>query len=166
MLPILTRWRIFLYMFLNFCLWANFSGVYFVWDIPSGLGGQSILSEFFAFFFCKVLIVYLLSCVWLSVTPWTVAQQSPLSMGFSRREYWSGLTFPPPRDLPDPKVKSMSPLSPALAGRFFTTGPPGKPLWKVPYGYLWPSLYVKFLALEFSYWVNTVNLDSTLLWKG
>ena len=55
---------------------------------------------------------------------WTVARQASLSMGFPRQEYWSGLPFPSPGDLPDPGIKSMSP---ALAGRFFTTEPPGKP---------------------------------------
>ena len=59
----------------------------------------------------------LLSCVWLFVTPWTVACQAPLSMGFSRQEYWSGLPCPPPGDLPYPGIE---PMSPALAGRFFT----------------------------------------------
>ena len=59
------------------------------------------------------------SCV-NSVTLWTVACQAPLSMGFSRREYWSGLPCPPPGDLPDPGIKPMS-LSTALAGGFFTT---------------------------------------------
>ena len=58
------------------------------------------------------------------MTPWTVAHQAPLSMEFPRQEYWSGLTFPSPRDFPDPEIK---PASPALAGRFFTTEPPGKP---------------------------------------
>ena len=57
-------------------------------------------------------------------TPWT-ACQAPLSMGFSRQEYWSGLPCPPPEDLPDP---GMEPASHALAGRFFTTEPPGKPI--------------------------------------
>ena len=58
------------------------------------------------------------------VTAWTIAHQAPLSMGFPREEYWSGLPFPPPRDLPDPGIY---PASPALAGRFFTTEPPGNP---------------------------------------
>ena len=66
------------------------------------------------------------SHVWLSATPWTVARQAPLSMGFPRQEYWSGLPFPTPGDLPDPGVE---PASAALAGRFFTTAPPGKPWW-------------------------------------
>ena len=61
-----------------------------------------------------------------SVTQWTVALQAPLSMGFYRQEYWSALPFSSPRDLPDPGIKPMSPASPALAGRFFTTVPHGK----------------------------------------
>ena len=59
------------------------------------------------------------------VIPWTVACQAPLSMGFSRQEYWSGLPFPSPGDLPDPEIE---PTAPALAGGFFTTEPPEKPL--------------------------------------
>ena len=66
----------------------------------------------------------MLNGVWLFATPWTVAYQAPLSMGFSRQEYWSGLPFPPPGDLLDPKIE---PVSPALAGGFFTTELPGKP---------------------------------------
>ena len=58
------------------------------------------------------------------VTPRTVARQAPLSMGFSRQEYWSRLSFPSPGDLSDPGIE---PTSPSLAGRFFTTEPLGKP---------------------------------------
>ena len=58
------------------------------------------------------------------VTPWTVAPQAPLSMGFPRQEYWSGLPFPSPGDLPNPGTE---PVSPALAGGFFTTEPSGLP---------------------------------------
>ena len=54
------------------------------------------------------------------VAPWTVACQAPLSMEFSGQEYWNALLFPPPGDLPDPGIKLTSP---ALQGRFFTTGP-------------------------------------------
>ena len=54
--------------------------------------------------------------------PWTdCTGQVPLSMGFSRKEYWRGLPFPPPEDLPDPGIKSTSLTSPELAGMFFTT---------------------------------------------
>ena len=56
----------------------------------------------------------MLSPVQLFVTPWTVARQRSLSMGFSRQEYWSGLPFPPPGDLPDPGIEPTSPVSPAL----------------------------------------------------
>ena len=62
-----------------------------------------------------------LSHVQLFATPWTVAHQAPLSMGFSRQECWSGLPFPPPGDLPEPGIEPESLLSPALARRFFTT---------------------------------------------
>ena len=62
-----------------------------------------------------------LSRVWLFATPWIVAYQAPQSMEFFRQEYWSRLSFPPLGDLPDSGIKSMSPMSPALAGRFFTT---------------------------------------------
>ena len=62
------------------------------------------------------------------VTPWTVAHQAPLSVAFSRQEYWSGLPFPSPGDLPDPGIEPVSLAYPALAGRFFTSESPGKPL--------------------------------------
>ena len=65
----------------------------------------------------------LLSPLWLFVVLWTVACQAPLSMGFSRHEYLSRLPFPTPGDLSDPGIK---PVSPSLAGRFYTTEPPGK----------------------------------------
>ena len=58
------------------------------------------------------------------VIPQTIAHQAPLPMRFSRQEYWSGLPFPPPGDLPDPGIE---PASLALAGRFLTTEPPRKP---------------------------------------
>ena len=55
-----------------------------------------------------------------SATAWTVALQAPLSMGFSRQEYWRGLPGPPPGDLSDPGIEPASLMSPSLAGRFFT----------------------------------------------
>ena len=62
--------------------------------------------------------------VQLSVDPWTVACQAPLSLGFPRQEHWNELPFPSLGDLPDSGVK---PMSPAFAGGFFTAEPPGKP---------------------------------------
>ena len=61
------------------------------------------------------------------VTPWTIAHQATLSMGISRQEDWSWLLFPSPGDRPDQGTKTVSFVSPALAGRFFTPVPPGKP---------------------------------------
>ena len=64
----------------------------------------------------------------LFVTPWTIAHQALLSMGFSRQGYWSRLSFPTPGDLHDRGIEPKSLVSPALAGGFFTTMPPGKPM--------------------------------------
>ena len=65
-----------------------------------------------------------------SATPWTLAHQAPLSMGFPRQEYCSGLLFPIPRDLPNPGIETQSPI---LADGYFTIEPPGKPLANVDY---------------------------------
>ena len=59
----------------------------------------------------------------LTLSPWTVAHQAPLSVGFFRQAYWSGLPFPPPGDLPDTGIEPTSPAAPTLAGRFFSTEP-------------------------------------------
>ena len=64
-----------------------------------------------------------LSRVRLFATPWTVAYQAPQSMGFSRQEYWSGLPFPSPGDLPDPGIE---PWSPALQAGAISSEPPGE----------------------------------------
>ena len=61
------------------------------------------------------------SCVQLFVALWTIVHQAPLSMVFSKQEYWSGLPFPPPGDLPHPGIEPATVMSPASAGRFFTT---------------------------------------------
>ena len=58
--------------------------------------------------------------------PWTMAHQASLSMGFPRQEYWSGLSFPVPGDLPDPGIEPMSPAFPTLTGGLFNTEPPRK----------------------------------------
>ena len=68
-----------------------------------------------------------LSSVWFFVNPWTVASRAPLSLGFSRQEYWSGLPCPPLRDLPNPGIKLVSLMSPPLTARFFTTSATWKP---------------------------------------
>ena len=73
------------------------------------------------------------------LTPWTMACQTPVPMGFPRQEYWNELPFPTPRNLPNPGIK---PEPPALAGRFFTTQPPGK------------LIYIYHIFWSFSYIIN------------
>ena len=105
------------------------------------------------------------SCVQLSATLWTVVHQAPMFMGFSRQECSSGLPFLPQRDLPNPRIEPMSPVSP-LAGRFFTTEPAEKPQngMKVKmlvaqsiqlFATLWTIAHQAPLSIEFSrqkYW--------------
>ena len=71
------------------------------------------------------------SCVQLFATLWTIACQAPLSMGFSRQEYWSKLVFPPPRNLPDPVIEPVS-MSPSLVARFFITSTTWEALSSLP----------------------------------
>ena len=88
---------------------------------------------FSIFIYLHNLCIYMVcvaSCfshVTLFVTLWTAACQAPLSIRFSRKEYWSRLPFPPPGDLSDPGIEPGSLMPPALAGRLFTLVPPGKP---------------------------------------
>ena len=78
------------------------------------------------------------SHVWLLVTLWTVACQAPLSMGFSKQEYWSGLSCPPPGDIPDPGIKATSS---AMAGRFCTTSA----TWKALVPYIFIIMILRFI---------------------
>ena len=80
----------------------------------------------------------MLSCVQLFVIPWTVAHQAHLSMEFPRQKSWGGLPFSIPGDLPDPGMEPMSPVSPALAGKFFTAE---------------PSVLTSILLLEIQCWI-------------
>ena len=72
-----------------------------------------------------LLLLFSHSVVSDSETPWT--HQAPLSMGLTKQEYWNGLPFPTPGDLPDPGMEPLSLMSPALASGFFITAPPGEP---------------------------------------
>ena len=74
---------------------------------------------------CVHACVHAQSCLTF-MTPMTIAHQVSLSMGLPRQEHWSGLLFPTPRDLPNSGIKAVFFVSPALAGKFFTTVPPGK----------------------------------------
>ena len=96
--------------------------------LRQGLGSTSSdthNNSFELFIKLKKVKVKSLGRVCLFATPWTVAHQAPLSMGFSRQEYWSGLPFPSPGDLPNPGIK---PRSPALQTDALPSEPPGKPL--------------------------------------
>ena len=93
----------------------------------------------------------LLSCYVMSdsfVTPWTISHQVPLSMGFSRQEYWSKLPFPSPGDLPNLGIQPVSPVSPALAGGFLAPEPPGtshKKEWDI---YIYIYIYTTFVSIH------------------
>ena len=78
----------------------------------------------------------LFSCVQLFATPWTVAPQAPLSMGFPRQACWSGVPFPSPGDLPDPGIELTSLTSLALAGEFFATSTTSEAHWDKRWGHV------------------------------
>ena len=103
----------------------------FIYILTICLGFRIFLGEFYRNGFLKLIHSYIVavqsfSSVRLLATPQTVAHQAPLSMGFSTQEYWSRLQLPAPGDLPDPGIE---PTSLALAGGFFTTEPPEKPIY-------------------------------------
>jgi len=98
-------------------------------------------------FMCCVLSCF--SRVQLFATLWTRACQAPLSMGFSRQEYWSGLPCPPPGDLPNPGIEPKSLMSPALTGRFFTTST----TWEAHWLYMFQCLS-NHPTFSFSHWVQ------------
>ena len=102
----------------NWLMWIEASGTYLIeWHTDKMMNkSEDKLTQLWS-------EVKLLSHVRLFVTPWTVAHQAPLSMGFSRGEYWSGLPFPSPGDLPDPGIE---PGSPALQADALPSEPPGK----------------------------------------
>ena len=94
------------------------------------------------------------------MTQWTVACQAPLFLGFPRQEYWKGLPFPSPADLPDPEIE---PVSPVLAGKFFTTKPPAKPNYMlvVPvlsHVWLFETLWTTVQALSFTISQSSLRL--------
>ena len=117
-----------------------------------------ITHTFFRCCWLRALLVYIcaqyLSGVCLFATPWTVAHQAPLSMGFCRQEYWRGLPFPPPGDLPNLGTELWTLVS-CIAGRFFTTELPGSSSYGTLIKYsIWtvilsPSDYSQFSFMHF-----------------
>ena len=101
----------------------------------------------------------------LCVTLWAVARQSPLYLGFSRQEYWSGLPFPPPGDLPHLELKSTSLTSPALTGWFFTTSTTWETLPMQVSTEHWvefPVLYRRFLLVIYFFLINSVSVSTPI----
>ena len=107
------------------------------WHSVSGGTAVTMMHKVFAHMECSFQgVCSSLSSVQLSATPWTVAHQTPLSMGFPRQEYWISLPFPSPGDSSDPWIE---PMSPASANGFFTTKPPGIPIYRYAASWLLQS---------------------------
>ena len=104
-----------------------------------------ILSVLSCMLCCAVLRHF--SHVWLFATQWTIAHQSPLSLGFSRQQYWSGLQWPPPGELPNPGIEPTSLMSPALAGGLFITGT----TWEAPLSVYYSRNHI---ILSYLHWIN------------
>ena len=105
----------------------------------------------------------LLSRVRLFVTPWTVAHQVPLPMVFCWKEYWSTLPCPPQRDLPGSGLKPSFPAVSCIAGGFFTTEPPGKPLRKPQRT---PSGHTTFEKKESDWKLNQRRMNLSQRWRN
>ena len=118
-------WNKYIYEVLNYYIKKFFSNHFIIYTYVKSLFVHLKLKQCYISLVC--ICAQLLIHIWLFVTLWTVSHQTPLSMEFPRQEYWSGLPFPTPGDLPHPGIKPASPTSLALAGGFFTTTPYGKP---------------------------------------
>ena len=105
-------------------VWKSWVGWGYMVNMYTEIKGWALGTSVFWQSKLKRMSVWSLSPVWLFVTPWVAAHQDPLSVGFSRQEYWSGLPFPAPEDLPEPRAE---PMSPALRACSLPTEPSGKP---------------------------------------
>ena len=104
------------------------------------------------------------SCVQFCATLWIVAHQAPLSMGFSRQEYWSGLPCPPPGDLPDPGVKPMSPVSPALQADSLPLSHQGSPcVYRFIYIHIFLHVNIYFILLIIFIYTHTHTCTSLVV---
>ena len=118
--------------------------------------------------FVRVCSVF--SCNRLFATPWTVAHQDPLTMGFPRQEYQSGLPFPPPGDLPNPGIKPASLISPTLAGWLFTSSTTweaqsSNAVWQIISKFQWTIMFILHIQgsmglLRFG-WLSWAHLSWT-----
>ena len=149
-----SRW----FFFPNIC-WSLIVNSHWLILTQGNLGAyikEAFLQEEFVFVFGKnqwILLVNF-SHVWLFATPWTVARQAPLSLEFSRQEYWSGLPFPSPGDLPDPGIK---PGAPVLQVDSLPSEPLGKPPGKEDSV---SSVHLNFLGNSFK--IYKINISVSL----
>ena len=110
----------------------------------------------FLFFIVPECVLSHFTHVWLCATLWTIACQAPLSMRFSRQEYWSGLPFPPPRDLPNPGIKPASFMSNLQwQGGPLPLVPPGKPPWYLP-----PDIMYSYLLIILHKNTNSMRAET------
>ena len=128
-----------------------------------------VLLEFSSSFRLNNILLCVLSCishVWLFATPWTVVLQAPLAMGVSRQEYWSGLPFPFPGDLPDPGIKPSTPTSPALQADSLPLSHQGSPIFHCMF--VVPSINVQlfYCQLAFEFFPHLLPLELSFLRSG
>ena len=149
----LTIWSLILLLFLNPAWRSGSSWFTYCWNLAWRILSITLLT-------CEW--VKLLSHVQLFETWWTVAYQAPLSMGFSRQEYWSGLPFPFPGGLPDPGIE---PRSPALEADILTSEPSGKPWWASVWDECNCAVVWTFFCIVFL-WDWNENWPFPVLWPG
>ena len=130
----------------------------------TGDGGGSkwkiaVLSGYYLYICVCVCICSVMSD---SATSWTAAHEAPVSMGFPRQEYWSGLPFPTSGELPHPGIEPESLASLELAGGFFTTAPPGKPIYIYTF-FFCKFFYIYFLKFVYTFYKFKINLK--YLWN-
>ena len=133
----------FQYFHKHLMIWRHISNSGILAAKSLAVKAGSVIRNFYDNLYLICLCV--LSHVWIFATPGTVAHQASLSMGFSQQEYWKGLPFPSPEDLLDPGIEPVSFASPALAGRFFTTMPPGSSY--IQYVYMFILTHINYAVI-------------------
>ena len=129
---------------------------YFNWKISLDLPNKTCLALYHSTH------AWMLRHVRLFVTLWTVALPSPLPREFSWQEYWSGLPFPHPGDLPSPGIKSAFPV---LAGRFFSAEPPGKTFYQYLLNYPTSCLSISSENTEEQAWALCYTSGPSIVWS-
>ena len=151
------------------CTCRSFSGVHAsevslllgckAWAFSAFLGDIKWFSRWL-YLLCPCMGAQSFQSCWLCATPWTVAHQAPLSMGFSRQEYWGGLPRPPPGDFPNPGIEPTSPESPALQADSLPLSHQLYPWWISIWLLHWSTVTLGFLCifniqLRTSWWLSS-----------